>query len=184
MNKIWPEYHKYIDSDSTERIKWLGDLDVLKQFVRNLFGDVDKWSSPGGFAKAYYYKQSDITWYTNNRSLHFHGKDGIILKNLLTNCDIIFDKSNVSNTTLPNNQSNIDNANHCGKCHDYRQLITDMADLRSKFEILFEKTEHLCTFVSNVLPSRADDGEIKATSECATQHVRTLNRGLNAKDAM
>ena len=44
-----------------------------------------------------------------------------------------------------------------------------MADLRSKFEILFEKTEHLCTFVSNVLPSRADDSEIKATSECATQ---------------
>ena len=40
LNNIWPEYHKYIDCDSTERIKWLGDLDVLKQFVRNLFGDV------------------------------------------------------------------------------------------------------------------------------------------------
>ena len=44
-----------------------------------------------------------------------------------------------------------------------------ICNLRSKFEILFEKTEHLCTFVSNVLPSRADDGEIKATSKCATQ---------------
>ena len=40
LNKIWPEYHKYIDCDSTERIKWLRDLDVLKQFVRN----VGKWS--------------------------------------------------------------------------------------------------------------------------------------------
>ena len=77
LNNIWPEYYRYIECDSTERIKWLGDLDTLKLFVRNLLGDVGKCSSPSGSAKAYYYMQSDITWYTNQRSLHFHGKDGI-----------------------------------------------------------------------------------------------------------
>ena len=74
LNKIWLQYYEYIECDSTERIKWLGDIDVLKLFVRDLLGDVGKWSSPGHFARAYYYKQSDITWYTNKRSLHFHGK--------------------------------------------------------------------------------------------------------------
>ena len=43
LNKIWLQYYKYIECDSTERIKWLGDLDVLKLFVRDLLGDVSKW---------------------------------------------------------------------------------------------------------------------------------------------
>ena len=81
-----------------------------------MFGKGGKWSSPGGFAKAYYYKQSDITWNTNKSSLHFHGKDGVILNNLLIkSCksfDVTSNQSNVSSLTLPKNQSNIDNSNH------------------------------------------------------------------------
>ena len=86
--------------------------------MRNLLGDVGKWLSPSGSAKAY------ITWYTNKRSLHFHGKDGIVLKNLLTKfCKDggVCNPSNVLNTALCNGQSNVDNSNmkNCGKCHDY-----------------------------------------------------------------
>ena len=55
LNNIWPKYYKYIECDSTERIKWLGDLDALKLFVRNILGDVGKGSLPSGSAKAYYY---------------------------------------------------------------------------------------------------------------------------------
>ena len=181
LNNIWPEYYKNIECDSTERIKWLGDLDALKLFVRNLLGDVGKWLSPSGSAKAYYYMQSDITWYTNKRSLHFHGKDGIALKNLLIKfCKDggLCNPSNVPNTALSNGQSNVDNSNieNCGKCHDYSRLIAEMAEIRSKLDIVYQNTEHLYLLASDVPCLHVGIGETKTMCEIGTQTCEFLQQ--------
>ena len=128
------------------------------------------------------YTQSDITWYTNERSLHFHGKDGIVLKKILIKfCkDVVICKpSDVLNSTLPNSQTNIDNTNieNCGKCHDYSRLFTEMAQVRSNLEIVCEKVEHLCMLAPNVCSTRVGNGEINATCETGTQTCELLQQG-------
>ena len=128
------------------------------------------------------YKQSDITWYTNKRSLHFHGKEGIVLKNLLIKfCkDVVICKpSDVLNSTLSNSQSNIDNTNieNCVKCHDYSRLFTEMAQVRSKLEIVCEKVEDLSMLAPNVCSTRVGNGEIKATCEIDTQTCELFQQG-------
>ena len=125
--------------------------------------------------------QSDITWYTNKRSLHFHGKDGIALKNLLIKfCKDggLCNPSNVPNTALSNGQSNVDNSNieNCGKCHDYSRLIAEMAEIKSKLDIVYQNTEHLYLLASDVPCLRVGIGETKTTCEIGTQTCEFLQQ--------
>ncbi|CAB4042007.1 Hypothetical predicted protein [Paramuricea clavata] len=68
---IWQKYGKYLECCEDRRVKWLGDLTYLKDFVSSLYGNVGKWNSPGGAAKCFRHDQICLTWYANKKSLLF-----------------------------------------------------------------------------------------------------------------
>ena len=79
------KYSKYLENTTDGKVKWLGDLNELKQLMFDIFGNNGKWSSPGGSAKAFRNDKTTITWYTNKRSLLFQGQLGNILKTQILN---------------------------------------------------------------------------------------------------
>ena len=58
-------------------------LENLKTFVADLFGEQSKWISPGGRAKSFRSSHVSITWYPLKKSLVFQGQAGIKLKDLI-----------------------------------------------------------------------------------------------------
>ena len=69
------------------RLKWTQDFCSLKNFIENVVGLKGVWKSPGGNSKQLTSTNFDlnITWYPGKQnSLLPHGKDGELLKKLLT----------------------------------------------------------------------------------------------------
>jgi hypothetical protein len=46
-------FKEFIECSNDGKVKWLSNLNDLKAFMSALFGDVGKWSSPGGGAKSH-----------------------------------------------------------------------------------------------------------------------------------
>ena len=62
-----------------KQIKWVNDLNSLKDFVKNVVKSSGKWSSPGGQSRKFTSSTFDIimTWYyAKQKTLLFQGKDG------------------------------------------------------------------------------------------------------------
>ncbi|CAB4040188.1 Hypothetical predicted protein [Paramuricea clavata] len=81
-------YKEFIECSNDGKVKWLGNLNDLKAFMSALFGDVGKWSSPGGGAKSYRNDLISINWYIHKKALIFHDQLGIVLKNKLTDLSV------------------------------------------------------------------------------------------------
>lgn len=69
---ILVKYKNHLEHKEDGKVKWLGDLERLKCFVFDLFGE-GKWSSPGGSAKSFRNDLVVITWYGKKNSLLFQG---------------------------------------------------------------------------------------------------------------
>ena len=71
-----------------KRLKWQGDLNGLKKYIKESVGLQGKWTSPNGNAKKFkaMNKAITITWYSRKQNtLTFQGKDGDDLKCKLIN---------------------------------------------------------------------------------------------------
>lgn len=83
------------------RLKWLGDFESLKKFVKDCVGVLGKWSAPGGGSKQFRSENGEfvLTWYCKKqKTLVFQGGDGNAFKEkLIQHC--------VSTTHLPDMQS-------------------------------------------------------------------------------
>ena len=68
------------------RLKWNGDLGLLRNFVENIAGLVGAWKSTGGKSKQFTKSNSDIivAWYPGKlNSLTFNGEKGESFKKAL-----------------------------------------------------------------------------------------------------
>lgn len=72
---------EYIQYSSDGEVKWLSNLDNLKPFMFALFGDVGKWSSPGGSDKSCRHDSITITWYAHKKVLTCQSQVGNVLIN-------------------------------------------------------------------------------------------------------
>ena len=76
-------YKKYYECNTDGRIKWLGNLDKLREFVSTLFGAGGKWRSPGGKGKSFTNEHVELTWYADKKSLLLQGPLGPNVKELM-----------------------------------------------------------------------------------------------------
>ena len=82
------------------RLKWNGDLGLLRNFVENIVGLVGAWKSTGGKSKQFTNLNSDIivAWYPGKlNSLTFNGENGESLKKAL---ERILKNDGAENATL------------------------------------------------------------------------------------
>ena len=168
---IWQKYGKYIECCEDRRVKWLGDLTYLKDFVSSLYGDVGKWNSPGGSAKSFRHDQICLTWYANKKSLLFQGEEGNKLKDLIINCyknrDLAHDHANTCEQEPIVNNSSRESPNECQNCS---RLFAEMTEVNRKIDGLYEIVNnlyHLNTKFVNHESSR--NGDKRSTCELGTQ---------------
>ena len=83
ISAVLLKHIKLLNYDPNKKIHWLGNLDELKALIFELFGSSGKWSSPGGYAKSFRNENISVTWYTNKRTLSFHGVLGNSFKELI-----------------------------------------------------------------------------------------------------
>ncbi|CAB3991518.1 Hypothetical predicted protein [Paramuricea clavata] len=88
LSEAYFTFKEFIECSNDGKVKWLSNLNDLKAFMSALFGDVGKWSSPGGSAKSYRNDLISINWYTHKKALIFHDRLGIVLKNKLIDLSV------------------------------------------------------------------------------------------------
>ncbi len=82
--EVQSKYKQYLEYDKdSNKVKWKDNLENLKCFAAELFGDEGKWISPGGNAKSFRFNQISITWYPHKKSLIIHRDVGCKLNDLL-----------------------------------------------------------------------------------------------------
>ena len=170
---IWQKYGKYIECCEDRRVKWLGDLTYLKDFVSSLYGDVGKWNSPGGSAKSFRHDQICLTWYANKKSLFFRGEEGNKLKDLIINCyknrDLAHDHANTCEQepiVLVNNSSQ-ESPNECQNCS---RLFAEMTEVNRKIDGLYEIINNLYQLNTKfVNHDSSRNGDKRSTCELGTQ---------------
>lgn len=79
------KHKENLQLNSDGKVKWLGQLDDLKQFVEDILNDSGKWISPGGKAKSFRNENITITWYSDKKTLLFQGQIGATLKEQIVN---------------------------------------------------------------------------------------------------
>ncbi|CAB4030172.1 Hypothetical predicted protein [Paramuricea clavata] len=169
---IWQKYGKYLECCEDRRVKWLGDLTYLKDFVSSLY-NVGKWNSPGGSAKCFRHDQICLTWYANKKFLLFQGEEGNKLKDLIIKCyknsDLAHDHANTCEQepiVLVNN-SRRESPNECQNCS---RLFAEMTEVNRKIDGLHEIVNNLYqlnTKFVNYEYSRNDDK--RSTCDLGTQ---------------
>ena len=170
---IWQKYGKYIECCEDRRVKWLGDLTYLKDFVSSLYGDVGKWNSPGGSAKSFRHEQFCLTWYANKKSLLFQGEEGNKLKDLIINCyknrDLAHDHANTCEQepiVLVNNSSR-ESPNECQNCS---RLLAEMTEVNRKIDGLYEIINNLYQLNTKFVNHESSrNGDKRSTCELGTQ---------------
>ncbi|CAB4020499.1 Hypothetical predicted protein, partial [Paramuricea clavata] len=170
---IWQKYGKYLECCEDRRVKWLGDLTYLKDFVSSLYGNVRKWNSPGASAKCIRHDQICLTWHANKTSLLFQGEEGNKLKDLIIKCyknsDLAHDHANTCEQepiVLVNNGRR-ESPNECQNCS---RLFAEMTEVNRKIDGLHEIVNNLYqlnTKFVNYEYSRNDDK--RSTCELGTQ---------------
>lgn len=125
-----------------KKLKWTGDLHILKEATSNIFGLDGSWISPGGTSKKFTAKNVDlsITWYPSSQNvLTFRGQAGEILKEV---CEA-FCKTNRSSSL----QTNIEEKRPCN-CG-----CVEMAERLERFtldiEILKSRVDSMQAFVDS-----------------------------------
>ena len=170
---IWQKYGKYIECCEDRRVKWLGDLTYLKDFVSSLYGDIGKWNSPGGSAKSFRHEQFCLTWYANKKSLLFQGEEGNKLKDLIINCyknrDLAHDHANTCEQepiVLVNNSSR-ESPNECQNCSC---LLAEMTEVNRKIDGLYEIINNLYQLNTKFVNHESSrNGDKRSTCELGTQ---------------
>ena len=86
VGEDWSKLEKLVYDG--KRLKWIGDLEDLRNFIECFVGLKGKWRSPGGSTKQFTTCDMDlnISWYANKQnsnSLTFSGEDSDLLRGRL-----------------------------------------------------------------------------------------------------
>lgn len=141
--KVLPKYKEYLTNSDDGKVKWMGNLEELKRFVFDIFGEDGKWSSPGGSAKAFHNKKITITWYANKKTMLFQGQMGNMLKTHIL-------KLNATESMVLDNDCNVEaeeiqslssqplraQQGTSIECLECRRLSVEMAEAKLDIEIL------------------------------------------------
>lgn len=84
VGEDWSKLEKLVYDG--KRLKWIGDLEGLRDFIECFVGLKGKWRSPGGSTKQFTTCDMDlnISWYAKKQnSLTFSGEDSDLLRDRL-----------------------------------------------------------------------------------------------------
>jgi hypothetical protein len=127
-----------------KRIKWNGDLTLLKRITSEIFHLEGKWSSPGGKRKKFESSNTDLsfTWYPDKQnSLIFQGRGGDTLQNVcIRYCEVKQSKSGTefSNECFESDRLSADDNISVCTSHDIKNSIP----INSVVGISAETSEH------------------------------------------
>ena len=134
-------------------LAWTGDLELLKQFVKEILNLVGVWSQPGSDRKVFTYGDSSITWPKNKCLLSFAGEksDKVkqeVCKHLCVN--------NLTKATQPVLDQSNKPSNDCTEAIE--SLKTDQKLSNETIQSLAESVSRISTIVSQ-LQTRLESSE-------------------------
>jgi hypothetical protein len=130
LSEVYFMFKEFIECSNDGKVKWLSNLNDLKAFMSALFGDVGKWSSPGGGAKSYRNDLISINWYTHKKALIFHDQLGVVLKNKLIDLSV----NKISDPDKYNQLNDPDSDKDCMACS---RFSLDMMEIKSDLKQIF-----------------------------------------------
>ncbi|CAB4005809.1 hypothetical protein BSL78_29534 [Paramuricea clavata] len=155
LSEVYFMFKEFIECSSDGKVKWLGNLNDLKAFMSALFGDVGKWSSPGGGAKSYRNDLISINWYIHKKALIFHDQLGIVLKNKLIDLSV----NKISDPDKYNQLNDPEGDKDCMVCS---RFSLDVMEIKSDLKQMSTLMKH---FYRESTPAK----------RCSTDHLSSVN---------
>jgi hypothetical protein len=153
LSEVYFMFKEFIECSNDGKVKWLSNLIDLKAFMSALFGDVGKWSSPGGGAKSYRNDLISINWYAHKKALIFHNQLGIVLKNKLIDLSV----NKISDPDKYNQLNDPEGDKDCMACSrfslDMMEIMSDLKQMSTLTKNFYHEstpakhrsTDHLCS---------------------------------------
>ena len=151
-------------------LAWTGELDSLKEFVKDSLHPDGEWSHPGGDRKVFTFGHSDITWRKNKRLLTASGEKSSEIRKQI--CEVMLaDSVNPCNSTIHESQS----------CMTTHESIDDIENLKvgqltncETIRSLAQSVSHINAVISQLQKRNEDicNNDIRKPEEGSLEHIK------------